>query len=342
MLILFSLVGGVLFGYFVLGHTRGGKVEGMLSWKRRPLIVGLSGGLLFAAVAMAVVQVPTGNIVIFLLYFLPVFVAALRSKAHPGGVVVVDLLLGWTVIGWIVALAMAASGSTTKDVVPARVAPVVPVTGPPVVASSAAATAPALLPLRTNANSRWGLIIAGVLVLTILWLGSVIANSPSTSTPRVVAATIAPGVPVATVAVVAPASTAAPVAPHIGSVVRGGNWQYEVLKVDTAKTLRTGPYDFEVLTPKGMWIVVAFNLTNVGSRNFTLNDWDVELLDSKGITYDPNYESSSFSHSLNRAALGEQMPPGVTVMVTLIFDVAPGTTGMRLHPVQGGPDIRLE
>jgi hypothetical protein len=39
-------------------------------------------------------------------YFLPFIVALLRSH-NPGGVFVVNLLLGWTLIGWAVALVMA-------------------------------------------------------------------------------------------------------------------------------------------------------------------------------------------------------------------------------------------
>lgn len=49
-------------------------------------------------------------------YFLPTVVALARGKVNPGGAVVVNLLLGWTLIGWIVALAMAASGTTKKQV----------------------------------------------------------------------------------------------------------------------------------------------------------------------------------------------------------------------------------
>ena len=43
----------------------------------------------------------------FLLYFLPAIIGALRRVRGLGSVVVVNLFLGWTVIGWIVALAMA-------------------------------------------------------------------------------------------------------------------------------------------------------------------------------------------------------------------------------------------
>lgn len=44
------------------------------------------------------------------LYFLPVVVATVRNCKATAGVFVVNLFLGWTLIGWVVALAWAASG----------------------------------------------------------------------------------------------------------------------------------------------------------------------------------------------------------------------------------------
>lgn len=41
------------------------------------------------------------------LYFLPTIVGSARHVVHIGSVFAVNLLLGWTVIGWAVALAMA-------------------------------------------------------------------------------------------------------------------------------------------------------------------------------------------------------------------------------------------
>lgn len=42
------------------------------------------------------------------LYFVPLIVAMLRHVPNVGSVAVINLFLGWTVIGWVVALAMAA------------------------------------------------------------------------------------------------------------------------------------------------------------------------------------------------------------------------------------------
>ena len=41
-------------------------------------------------------------------YFIPAIVALARRVPNKGSVIVVNVFLGWTVIGWVVALAMAA------------------------------------------------------------------------------------------------------------------------------------------------------------------------------------------------------------------------------------------
>ena len=43
---------------------------------------------------------------VLVVYFFPTIVAMLRSH-NPGGVFIVNLLLGWTLVGWCVALVMA-------------------------------------------------------------------------------------------------------------------------------------------------------------------------------------------------------------------------------------------
>ncbi len=51
-----------------------------------------------------------------ILYLLPTFIAMSRGKANgTGGVFFVNLLLGWSVIGWFVAFIWACSGSTSAD-----------------------------------------------------------------------------------------------------------------------------------------------------------------------------------------------------------------------------------
>jgi hypothetical protein len=44
---------------------------------------------------------------LIILYFLPTIIAGLRRSTMTVWVALIDLLLGWTVVGWIVALVMA-------------------------------------------------------------------------------------------------------------------------------------------------------------------------------------------------------------------------------------------
>ena len=49
---------------------------------------------------------------ILAIYFLPSIVAVKREVKTSGGVIVVNIFLGWTLVGWVVALAWAVSGET--------------------------------------------------------------------------------------------------------------------------------------------------------------------------------------------------------------------------------------
>jgi hypothetical protein len=57
-----------------------------------------------------VVLVVAGGVVGLVLYFLPTMIAWYRDSPVAGSVTVVNLFLGWTFIGWVVALAMAVGG----------------------------------------------------------------------------------------------------------------------------------------------------------------------------------------------------------------------------------------
>ena len=53
---------------------------------------------------------------IILAYFIPTIVALIRGKKNKGSIIVVNVFLGWSVIGWVVALAWAC-GSDEKHTV---------------------------------------------------------------------------------------------------------------------------------------------------------------------------------------------------------------------------------
>ena len=51
------------------------------------------------------------------LYFLPCIIAKLRQKAEGGnGIAFLNLLLGWTVLGWLICFVWACTGRTRKDI----------------------------------------------------------------------------------------------------------------------------------------------------------------------------------------------------------------------------------
>lgn len=59
----------------------------------RAIQSGNNPGMLFAVIAF--------------LYFVPWFIAVFRKHRNAGSILVIDLFLGWTLIGWVVALAWA-------------------------------------------------------------------------------------------------------------------------------------------------------------------------------------------------------------------------------------------
>ncbi|KJK59256.1 membrane protein [Saccharothrix sp. ST-888] len=64
-------------------------------------------------------MVRSGGVSVFLIvglvmYFVPTVIAFLRGTRNKGAVLVVNLFLGWTFIGWVVALAMSFGGARSQ------------------------------------------------------------------------------------------------------------------------------------------------------------------------------------------------------------------------------------
>ncbi len=56
-----------------------------------------------------------GGLILLVLYFVPSFVALERRVPNVGSIIVINVFLGWTVIGWVVALAMAARSVPKRE-----------------------------------------------------------------------------------------------------------------------------------------------------------------------------------------------------------------------------------
>lgn len=61
-----------------------------------------------------VIVIFLGLIVAVLVYFVPTVVAFSRGVPNKGSVLVLNLFLGWTLVGWVVALAMAARSAQQR------------------------------------------------------------------------------------------------------------------------------------------------------------------------------------------------------------------------------------
>jgi hypothetical protein len=86
-----------------------------VSWKLSFAVV---GGALLVIVVLGLMRVNLGGlgwpVAILGLYFLPTMIAHYRKVTNLGSVAVINVFLGWTFIGWVVALAMAARSASSR------------------------------------------------------------------------------------------------------------------------------------------------------------------------------------------------------------------------------------
>ncbi|KBZ63030.1 superinfection immunity protein [Mycobacterium colombiense] len=79
----------------ILAAIGGGDVSGVGRIIR-------AAGIVLAAIV--------GTVASVVVYILPTLIAARRSMLHTGSIAVINLLLGFTYVGWVIALAMAVAG----------------------------------------------------------------------------------------------------------------------------------------------------------------------------------------------------------------------------------------
>ncbi len=61
-------------------------------------------------------------LIVVCMYLLPSIVAFRRQSATTGAAVVVNVFLGWTLLGWVIALALAVSGTSRATPSPSPMA----------------------------------------------------------------------------------------------------------------------------------------------------------------------------------------------------------------------------
>jgi uncharacterized membrane protein len=56
-------------------------------------------------------------LILLVMYFLPAIIAFSRSRHNKGAILVLNLFLGWTVLGWVVSMVWAVSSSQPPVIV---------------------------------------------------------------------------------------------------------------------------------------------------------------------------------------------------------------------------------
>lgn len=129
------------------------------------------------------------------------------------------------------------------------------------------------------------------------------------------------------------AATATPVTLiGLNQPVQAGDWNITLTDVERpGKTLVWSAFNNNS-TAKGEWLVVRLDLVNKGTRNFSMNTFDWELLDGGGVKYDTSTDGASVGYATFKklTRMGEQVPPNTPVQSMLLYDVAPGSAGFKL------------
>ena len=133
-----------------------------------------------------------------------------------------------------------------------------------------------------------------------------------------------------------PTSTAGP--PGIGQSMSAGNWEYKVTKVTRPRTVQVLG---SASRPKGQWLLVSMVLKNIAKEPYMLNAWDFEVHKPDGTKFKMD-DSAAWLGVGRKSALSGDFPPGASVDIDLLFDIAPDAGGLRLWLAQAKQYILLE
>lgn len=131
--------------------------------------------------------------------------------------------------------------------------------------------------------------------------------------------------------------------PAIGQPIRAPNWQFIVQSSQRAREYAWSDFGNKD-TAVGEFVIVLLQVANVGNQNFGLNTFDFELYDSQNRKYNQASNANGFGEWLKRQGrqpMCSQCPPGTAINTGVIFDVAPGLTGLRMRLVQAKADVSL-
>lgn len=171
---------------------------------------------------------------------------------------------------------------------------------------------------------------AAIFVSSLVGFGATtspeIQRAASTSSAPVAAA---PEQPAA-----APAKTPQPQAKaKVGEAVSISDRSVVVQKVERTKTIESGNQFIESPVAKGQFVIVTIEAKNTGNETGNLAFSTFELTDGQGRKYSSTNDFSAYMAAANLAPdqPSDDIPPGLTSNIALIFDVALDASGLTMH-----------
>jgi hypothetical protein len=132
-----------------------------------------------------------------------------------------------------------------------------------------------------------------------------------------------------------------------GGLCSFGHWQYRVIGANSNTSDITTAGE---VRSKGVFIHIVMEVTNLGSENVALDAAALTLFDDAGRKYniDPSVKLAYLipwridGQARSEARFGDQMPPGVTLVVRALYDVNPSAASWTLHLEPGNVNIGLK
>lgn len=115
----------------------------------------------------------------------------------------------------------------------------------------------------------------------------------------------------------------------VGDTYTGEAWSVTVTNRELTSAIST---DYDQHTARGVYLIVYFNVTNVGTAPAPFPYEDLVLTDSEGRSYTVD-QDSLFSLTYSVFAIGSQydaLQPGLPYSTGVAFDIPPTATGLSL------------
>jgi hypothetical protein len=161
-------------------------------------------------------------------------------------------------------------------------------------------------------------MLIGGLVVALVVIGMV-TNSGSASKSASAGQAAAQAQPVAH----AQEATPPPAPLGVGDTGQNGKWAVKLDDVHTAAALGDS---FASTDAQGKFVVATLTLTNHDSQTQPLNDWDFQMVGPDGAKFKTSSEgtTASLSGKVKPLYITQNVQPGLSKQVEVIFDVAPG------------------